>query len=133
MPTTKIYKVKKNMIALSIIMPGSLGLLHILPFIAHRGCETERPTNSKLRQRCSMKILPQKGRFVDIFRIMGPSELSLSYSIIDSSGNKRLSVRIFGFIPISVNIVPLFPEVSEKEVRESEKTLMLSLISLSTG
>jgi hypothetical protein len=47
-------------------------------------------------------LLPQKLRFSDISRSISPSALSISYSILDSSGKKKLRVRVSGVEAISI-------------------------------
>jgi heat shock protein HtpX len=61
-------------------------------------------------------LLPQRGRFKDISRSTSPDSLLISYSILDSKGNRRLNVQISGGEPINVTIKPLAAAISEDEI-----------------
>ena len=66
-------------------------------------------------------LLPQKSRFSDISRSTSPGALSISYSVLNSSGSKRLRVRISGGEPISVGVEPLVDTVSEDEILKAKE------------
>jgi heat shock protein HtpX len=66
-------------------------------------------------------LLPQKERFADISRATSPDALLISYSVLDSSGHKRLMVRVSGFEPIGVVIEPVADSVSENEVLQAKE------------
>ena len=67
-------------------------------------------------------LVPQKDRFADI----STGEFSVSYSVLDSSGKKILSVRASGSQKIDVVIEPLSEPVPEAEVLKSKEDLEIS-------
>ncbi len=66
-------------------------------------------------------LLPQKSRFSDISRSTSPNALSISYSILDSSGNKRIRVRVSGVEPITLGVEPLVDTISEDEISKAKE------------
>ncbi len=72
-------------------------------------------------------LLPQRERFADISRTMISGELSLAYTVVDSSGNQRLRVRIAGTKPLKVDIEPLVGEVSEQEISNAKEDIDISV------
>ena len=66
-------------------------------------------------------LLPQKLRFSDISRSISPSALSISYSILDSSGKKKLRVRVSGVEAISIGIEPFVNVISEDEILKAKE------------
>jgi heat shock protein HtpX len=68
-------------------------------------------------------LVPQKERFSDISRSTTPTEFSLNYTILDSSGGRRLKVEITGNKPMRVSITPLVEAVSEQEVSRSKEDI----------
>ena len=67
-------------------------------------------------------LVPQKDRFADI----STGEFSVSYSVLDSSGKKILSVRASGSQKIDVVIEPLSEPVPEAEVLKSKEDLEIA-------
>ncbi len=72
-------------------------------------------------------LLPQKNRFTDISRTMISGESSLSYTVVDSLGNRRLKVRITGNKPLNVDIDPLVRDVSEQEFSKSKEDIDIAV------
>jgi heat shock protein HtpX len=66
-------------------------------------------------------LLPQKSRFSDISRSTSPNALSINYSILDSSGNKRIRVRVSGVEPINLGVEPLVDTISEDEISKAKE------------
>jgi heat shock protein HtpX len=72
-------------------------------------------------------LLPQKSRFSGISRSTSSGSLSISYSILDSFGNKRLRVRVSGVEPISVGVEPLVDMVSEDEILQAKEDIDVAM------
>jgi heat shock protein HtpX len=72
-------------------------------------------------------LLPQKLRFADISQSMSPGSYSLSYSVLGSSGSRKLRVRVSGVDPISVDIEPLVDGVSEDELSEAKEDVAVAV------
>jgi heat shock protein HtpX len=66
-------------------------------------------------------LLPQKLRFADISRVTSPDAYSIRYSVLGSSGSRKLRVHVSGSEPISVDIEPLVGGVSEDEILEAKE------------
>ena len=67
-------------------------------------------------------LTPQKQRFADI----SPGDFSISYSVLDASGKKILSVRLSGSEQINTVIEPL-DQVSEAEVLKSKEDVEIAV------
>jgi heat shock protein HtpX len=72
-------------------------------------------------------LLPQKSRFSDIARSTSPGAFSINYSVSDSSGNKKLRVRVSGAKPISVGVEPLADTVSEEEILQAKEDVAIAV------
>jgi heat shock protein HtpX len=66
-------------------------------------------------------LFPQRGRFKDISRSRSTNALSISYSVLDSNGNRRLNVQVSGSEPINVKISPLVDSISEEEIFQAKE------------
>ena len=56
-----------------------------------------------------------------------PSAFSIRYSVLDSSGSRKLRVRVSGYESISVDIEPLVDGVSEDEILEAKKDVAIAV------
>jgi len=72
-------------------------------------------------------LLPQKSRFSDITRSTSSGALSINYSVLDSSGNKKLKVRVSGVKPIIVDVEPLDVTVSEDEILQAKEDVNIAV------
>ena len=72
-------------------------------------------------------LFPQESRFSDISRSTSPSAYSINYSVLDSSGNKQLRVRVSGVKPISVDIEPLADTISEDEILQAKEDVDIAV------
>jgi heat shock protein HtpX len=72
-------------------------------------------------------LLPQKLRFSDISRSASPDALSISYSVLDSSGKKKLRIRVSGVEAISIGIKPLVNVVSEDEILKAKEDVDVAI------
>jgi heat shock protein HtpX len=72
-------------------------------------------------------LLPQKLRFSDISRSASPDALSISYSVLDSSGKKKLRIRVSGVEAISISITPLVNVVSENEILKAKEDVDVAI------
>ncbi|MCW4047173.1 MAG: M56 family metallopeptidase [Candidatus Bathyarchaeota archaeon] len=72
-------------------------------------------------------LVPQKLRFADISRSTSPGSYSLRYSVLDSSGSRKLRVRVSGVEPITVEIEPLVDKVSEDEILEAKEDVAVAV------
>lgn len=61
-------------------------------------------------------LLPQRELFADVSSATSAEESSLTYTVVDTSGRKRLGVKISGGKPLNVSITPLDEKVSEQEI-----------------
>ena len=68
-------------------------------------------------------LLPQKTRFTDI----SLGTFTLSYTILDSTGKRKLSVQASGNNQVNVNIDPLFEAVPEKEITEAKEDMDIAV------
>ncbi|MCL4429656.1 MAG: M56 family metallopeptidase [Chloroflexi bacterium] len=68
-------------------------------------------------------LLPQKGRFTDI----STGSFSISYSVVDASGNKRLRVQASGSDSMEVSIEPLVEAASEDEILKSKEDIDIAV------
>ncbi len=68
-------------------------------------------------------LLPQKERFSDIFT----GSHSLSYTVQDASGNRRLRVHISGDSSLNVDVEPLTSGVSEAEVARAHEDVNIAV------
>jgi heat shock protein HtpX len=66
-------------------------------------------------------LLPQKERFADISRATSPGAFLIKYSVLDSSGNRRLIVQVSGVEPLNVLIEPVVDTVSEDEILQAKE------------
>jgi heat shock protein HtpX len=72
-------------------------------------------------------LLPQKSRFSDITRSTSSDPLSINYLVLDSSGNKKLKVRVSGVKPINVRVEPLAVIVSEDEILQAKEDVDIAV------
>ncbi len=72
-------------------------------------------------------LLTQKSRFSDISRSTSPNALSINYSILDSSGNKRIRVRVSGVEPINLGVEPLVDTISEDEISKAKEDVDIAV------
>jgi heat shock protein HtpX len=72
-------------------------------------------------------LLPQKLRFSDISRSTFSDALSISYSVLDSSGKKKLRIRVSGVEAISISITPLVNVVSENEILKAKEDVDVAI------
>ncbi len=68
-------------------------------------------------------LLPQKERFADI----STGTFSVGYSVIDSSGTKRLRVEASGTPQMSIIIEPLSDAVTQKEIQQSKEDIDIAV------
>ncbi len=68
-------------------------------------------------------LLAQKDRFADISKTKSEGEQELTYSILDLSGNKRMSVHAYGNKPITISITPLEATIGEEEISNAREDL----------
>ncbi len=68
-------------------------------------------------------LLAQKDRFTDISKTKSEGEQELTYSILDLSGNKRVSVHAIGNKPITISITPLDATIGEEEISQAREDL----------
>lgn len=66
-------------------------------------------------------LLPQRGRFKDISWSRSSNALFLSYSVLDSEGNRRLNIQVSDSEPINLKISPLVDPVSEEEIFQAKE------------
>jgi heat shock protein HtpX len=72
-------------------------------------------------------LLPQKSRFSNISKSTATNAPSINYSILDSSGNKRIRVQMSGAKPINLNIEPLADTVSENEISQAKEDVHIAV------
>jgi heat shock protein HtpX len=72
-------------------------------------------------------LLPQKSRFSDISRSPSPGALSIQYYVLDSSGKKKIRIRVSGTQPISVSVEPLVDTVSEDEMLRAKEDVDIAV------
>jgi heat shock protein HtpX len=72
-------------------------------------------------------ILPRKERYADISRTTLQKELSLAYTVVDSSGNKKLRIQATGDKPINFSITPLSETVSEEEISKAKEDIDIAI------
>jgi len=90
--------------------------------------ETETPSNfmgSLLDFVYQKYIFPQKQRFTNVSRKVVNGDSALTFTVLDSSGKKALSVEIRGSKPIRVNIKTLDEMVSEAKVEEVRQDVII--------
>lgn len=68
-------------------------------------------------------LLPQKNRFTDISQ----GTFSLSYSVLDQTGKRKLSVQAAGNEKLNVTIEPLFEAVLEDEITQSKEDIDIAV------
>lgn len=68
-------------------------------------------------------LLQQREYFSDISRTTESGEPSLTYTVLDASGGRKLRVQITGVKPMRVSFTPLTGAVSEKEVSKSKEDI----------
>ncbi len=68
-------------------------------------------------------LLPQKERFAEISRATSPDALLIAYSVLDSSGNRRLIVQVSGAESLNVLIEPVVTVVSEDEILKAKEDI----------
>ncbi len=68
-------------------------------------------------------LLPQKNRFTDI----SLGTFSLSYSVMDQAGNRKLSVQATGNEKLNVTIEPLFEAEPEDEITQSKEDIDIAV------
>jgi heat shock protein HtpX len=72
-------------------------------------------------------LVPQKLRFADISRSTSPDSYSLRYTVLGSSGSKKLRVQMSGAETITVDVEPLVVGVSEAEVLEAKEDVAVAV------
>ncbi|MBT0158526.1 M48 family metalloprotease [Candidatus Bathyarchaeota archaeon A05DMB-2] len=72
-------------------------------------------------------LVPQKLRFADISRSVSLGAYSLRYSVLDSSGSRKLMVSVSGVEFITVEIEPLVEGVSEEEILEAKEDVAVAV------
>jgi len=72
-------------------------------------------------------LLAQKERFADISKKTAPGEWELTFSVLDSSGKRRLSVRVSGDKPMSVSIAPIASTVREEEISQFREDIDVAI------
>jgi heat shock protein HtpX len=72
-------------------------------------------------------LVPQKLRFADISRVTSPGDYSIRYSVLGSSGGKKLRVQVSGVDPIVVDVEPLVEGVSDEEVLEAKEDVAVAV------
>ncbi len=68
-------------------------------------------------------LLPQKKRFADI----STGSFFVNYTVMGSSGSKRLNVQVSGSDPMKVSIEPLVKTISEGELLESKEDIDIAV------
>ncbi len=68
-------------------------------------------------------LLPQKNRFTDI----SLGTFSLSYTVLDQTGQRKLSVQASGNEKLDVTIEPLFEAVPEDEITQSKEDIDIAV------
>jgi len=68
-------------------------------------------------------LLPQKARFADI----STGSFSISYSVVDASGNRKLRVQVSGSGSMKVSIESLVEDVSEDEIVKSKEDIDIAV------
>lgn len=71
-------------------------------------------------------LLPQKLRFEDISRNMSAGAFSIQYTVLDSSGKKKLRVTVSGVESIRVDVEPLV-DVSENGILEAKEDVVIAV------
>ena len=72
-------------------------------------------------------LLPQRHRFSDISRSTSSGVFSIDYSILDSSGNRKMRVHISGVYPINVDIQSLIEGISEEQILEAKEDVAVAV------
>lgn len=72
-------------------------------------------------------LLPQRERFVDVSRTMTSDRLSLAYTVVDSSGNRKLRIQVIGDKPLRMTVEPLVGTVSEQEILKSKEDIDIAV------
>ena len=72
-------------------------------------------------------LLPRTSRFSDISRSTSLGAFSITYSVLDSSGNKSLRVLVSGVEPITVSIEPIGNRVSEEEILHAKEDVDIAI------
>jgi len=68
-------------------------------------------------------ILPQREEYAGISRTTSQTELSLTYTVVDSLGNRKLKIQATGDKPIDVSITPLIETVSKEEISKAREDI----------
>jgi heat shock protein HtpX len=92
--------------------------------------ETEIPSNhieSLIDYIYQKYLLPQKQRFANVSRIIIDGYPSLTYNVIDSTGNTKLNVEIRGSKPINVRILLFDKTVPEKKINEVKQDVIIAV------
>jgi len=72
-------------------------------------------------------LLPQKTRYVDISRTDGGGQSSLSFIVLNATGQKRIEAQIVGGNPIRVYTQPLVDAVTEEEVTQVRQDVVIAV------
>ena len=77
-------------------------------------------------------MFPNKSRFSNISREKSPGTFSIQYSVLDPSGNKKLTVRVSGAETISIDVEPLVDLVSEDEISQAKEDVDIAVDTFET-
>ena len=77
-------------------------------------------------------LFPNKSRFSNISREKSPGTFSIQYSVLDPSGNKKLTVRVSGAETISIDVEPLVDLVSEDEISQAKEDVDIAVDTFET-
>lgn len=72
-------------------------------------------------------LLPQKDRFIDIYRESSSQGEKVTYTVIDSDDNRRLNVEIKSGPQLELTITPLAPLISKADAEEAKQDILIAI------
>jgi heat shock protein HtpX len=72
-------------------------------------------------------LQPQKERFADISRTGGKDYSSLTFTVLDTAGQKTLKAAVVGGKPVKVNIEPFSETVTEEQLMQVRQDVLIAV------